>query len=1228
MKSKKLRRSLKNLKPNGFALIVTISMMILLALLAVGLLSLSTVAIRSSKQSDSMATARANARMAMMLAIGELQKNAGLDQRITARADIIDENIANPRLTGIWESWDIDANQPPSAADYEESQKNQKFLGWLASSPDGKSAREAAFAKTAPTSPAVLWGEGSLGDTPDQQDIVRATKVPTTSVPGAFAWAVMDEGVKARINTPFVDGASTDGLKTAQLGSGQLPNTASIPTLDGLERNFFNEDSASFETIQKGVSRKNMELAADSLASDTGEKLKPLTHDVSVSSMGLLTDVAKGGLKEDFSLLTSQTELPSPYDNGQGIYASLLDMNSSAAPSDPRWESFHQLARLPNETSTLIDYRGNPMIRASIPSGWRAATGSNASSGNRGTIDREPPPGLTLLPTVAKVQVVFSLLTRDIYNYPKPAGGDTAPKPNQTKAQEESSQSHGPWGRNFAGSQYDYLLHLLYTPVVTLHNPYNVTLEFRELKVLFGNVPFGLQVFRNDIAQTTAPAPLDKMFYQQAEQGKVNKRFGMTLNTNGGSTSRPRVGSSTFRMLPGEVIMFSPYINPSLNWNQRDGNFADWRSNSDLTLDIDGIPGWRGDGIGFDLDWFCPADIRVDSNEREGTTVMNRGGCLGARAQDEWYVKFAPLSVPNLSDNKYTIEIFARTDRNQQVSSGVIEMDYESPTGLQNSLLGPNGTITYPNPTGAKRTINTMEMHSHASTPIKDIATVKPFAIVSAQAKTTKGGLDPDGEDGELATKPWSFGHANIGAFSGSMVSEHPANHSHEFSIQALYNGTNNLLQFDYETGRGNFISGLTGFNGTKFGVQYDIPIAPIQTLVSLNSANPGGSSGYLPRFAQPIGNSWAHPLVNSSDVSTNGSSYPYLDHSFLLNLALYDRFFFSGLGEQSGRFTDNATTASLAQNFVDGEPLTDPRFQFYNPDGQPADDFVSDIVDEEDAYTKVAAWMLLNGSFNVNSTSVSAWKAMLGSIHDADAIYNQLNKSGETVAFANLPRTDDNSNEARISRFRLPVSESEADGGDPIDAYWLGAREYSDSELELLAEKIVEQVRERGPFLSMAEFVNRRLGSDDTAQRGALQQAIDDAQLNASIANNANAGYEISQNKVADYRYANTEAGIGSSYQGAPGYLSQADLLAVLGNAATPRSDTFTVRGYGEARDAADNVLASAVCEATVQRFPEFVDPSDAAEVRPDELTSEANKTFGRRFKITSFRWLAANEI
>jgi hypothetical protein len=52
---------------------------------------------------------------------------------------------------------------------------------------------------------------------------------------------------------------------------------------------------------------------------------------------------------------------------------------------------------------------------------------------------------------------------------------------------------------------------------------------------------------------------------------------------------------------------------------------------------------------------------------------------------------------------------------------------------------------------------------------------------------------------------------------------------------------------------------------------------------------------------------------------------------------------------------------------------------------------------------------------------------------------------------------------------------------------------------------------------------------------------------------------------------------------------------------------------------------------------MPEFVDPTDAADKKmrlagqlPGDTPAlqTANETFGRQFKVTSFRWLNQNEI
>ena len=111
-----------------------------------------------------------------------------------------------------------------------------------------------------------------------------------------------------------------------------------------------------------------------------------------------------------------------------------------------------------------------------------------------------------------------------------------------------------------------------------------------------------------------------------------------------------------------------------------------------------------------------------------------------------------------------------------------------------------------------------------------------------------------------------------------------------------------------------------------------------------------------------------------------------------------------------------------------------------------------------------------------------------------------------------------------------------------------------------------------------------------------------------------------------ASTSFAFPEAEEGPLSQGAPGIIKQADILTPIAPILSARSDSFLIRGYGERVDASGRVLAKAWCEAVVQRSPEFVDPSDAAE-RAYSSINATNKKFGRRFDIVSFRWLSASE-
>ena len=96
----------------------------------------------------------------------------------------------------------------------------------------------------------------------------------------------------------------------------------------------------------------------------------------------------------------------------------------------------------------------------------------------------------------------------------------------------------------------------------------------------------------------------------------------------------------------------------------------------------------------------------------------------------------------------------------------------------------------------------------------------------------------------------------------------------------------------------------------------------------------------------------------------------------------------------------------------------------------------------------------------------------------------------------------------------------------------------------------------------------------------------------------------------------------------GIPGWVTQADVLQVIGPSIAARSDTFRIRTMGEARDGSGNVIATAYCEAIVQRQPDYVDASSNQTHERGGALTDTNQTYGRKFEIVSFRWLSPNEI
>ena len=339
-------------------------------------------------------------------------------------------------------------------------------------------------------------------------------------------------------------------------------------------------------------------------------------------------------------------------------------------------------------------------------------------------------------------------------------------------------------------------------------------------------------------------------------------------------------------------------------------------------------------------------------------------------------------------------------------------------------------------------------------------------------------------------------------------------------------------------------------------------------------------------------------------------------DLSFEGNQKLWDRFFLSTIPYSDSTF-----------KLAAGTSLANPRNQ-----SSP----IRSGLDTEavTAFDQAAAHIMVDGAFNVNSTSVPAWKQFL------------LSNMNRKVEVRNTSAGDDSSpeNEAVFPRVLHPyiAGQPRADRktGTPQGdkSVFTANRSITDEEAHLLAKQIVREVRLRGPFTSLSDFVNRRLVADSDTRygewaglSGTLQTALDratieDQAINDYLMKDGDLAFDDSQVPAYLFREHVTGRPAGqkqSRLAGTPGELTQGDLLRSLGPLLTVRGDTFTVRAYGESVDKAGNITAKAWCEATVQRTAELIQPDDDL-VAPDTT----RYPFGRSLTITRFRWLNKNEI
>ncbi|MEO5713685.1 MAG: hypothetical protein ABIT37_09370 [Luteolibacter sp.] len=1214
----------------GFALVVTLLLMVLLTIVAVGLLSLSSISLRTSGQSNAASVARSNARLALMMALGELQTHAGPDTRITATGSIMgNPHKSKENITGVWESWKIDPKNPPGSAAYDKNGgKAQKFKKWLVSSANPALTEKLDFATSAPPAekervtlvPGFTSGTNAVS--PVYGGLVPV--VGDNNQKGSYAYAVLDEGVKARIDSGFkpVTGTALGDLATT-MASGTRPDIARIPGLEKISWAAADLSKPGYQ-LHKAMSFSNISLLLEKLGGPGDKSYQTLAHDITTTSMGVFSDAADGGLKQDLNSILNGASLPSDFSTGTNwkMYTTHLGMpistNTANGQIEPSWQQMFRLAGLHKNTGILKN-KGGPTLAMQPPSSW--------------SLSIQPPPAsnyqlVTMMPSVLKVQMYYSVIA-----VPLALNGSLTTKPATAAQWTDNEAGLVEWASTAWDKGARYFMMLCMSPVVTLHNPYNTNLDVTDLSVELTNVPISIQLERKIASGGTSGwLPVkgqgaDNIDTESKERPKTGGRKYIFELTNGAS-------NSTFTMAPGEVRMFSPTAptsasyasNPYRSWN----NFTDPTNAQPMTLE----KGFRGVTIGF----YAP---RITANEMQGYESYpnpgesRRNSLEYLAPNDKIRAKIRPcldsrISSPTVEKGKCKVAL-VRSRTNGGVVYGATTLNVGTTAVSGNLLTGLETSLNLPETGQETAWVGASEIAIPSGGAPLNALQAYTFGLATISAKTTFGNFEDKKYDGEMAAKPMAF-HSPAATYTVVDVVKNGLEPSpYEAGVIPLDSSKGTGFEEYLEVnsyGRSYAISGLRANRGQQFGTLYEVPLGPLQNFSQLNSANPAGTNS-LARFTYPIGNSWAHPMISTDGVSGTGNSY---DHSFLLNTLFYDKYYFSGIAtRQSTPFLTGVTADEMGKNFLqnaDQGASLDKRLVPYIPDGETEQEAISTLSTANDtdsekpqARFRAASHQMMKGAFNVNSTSKKAWKAVLASLHAPDAKMFLVDQSTPAAAISSLKSGDDQ--HTRFSRFSVPNNDAPADATDRQKVFQ-GPRDIDSNELDSLAEAIIKQVRERGPFLSMAEFVNRQLGSSDLAQEGALQAAIDATPINSNNSILANTGYQLA---APSAKYLNPKAMEGRSDQGAAGYLTQADLLSAMGNAATVRSDTFTVRAYGDARDAAGNITARSWCEAVVQRVPEYVLPQDKSHVAPAALSSEANRNFGRRFMILSFRWLSPSE-
>ena len=1166
-------------------------LMVLITLIAVAMLSLSVISLRISSQAQALSVAQNNARLGLILAIGDLQSTLGSDKAISAKASVVHDKPGQPHMLGTWQGYGW---MGPSGSAPSSTAKQSKFLRWLVSSRDLMGREKLTYAASDIGKDTIfLINSAHTGVLPDINPEIKAERVPLSvgTQKGGFAYAVADESMKAPV--------SMEDSKSLDL-TGNYAERVAAPA----DCPMVLHKSLALKTPSRVITLGTGEIDFDA----DKKEIRARWQDLTTGSYGLLTDPVNGGFKTDLTPLMES-----------GTAVNLADVMGSATPyfttndGAPSWDflrSYHQLYR-----------------RATSPGTPSILLASNTAELKPGSVGQKTnPTTASVLPVIVKLQILFSMVSHYHHIGDRVAYHDNTAVP--------------------AGNTNHAVPHLVYEPIVTLYNPYDVQIELPSLRVRISDPPVGFQFKKHDLQggkdawyrSEYASGEFHGLGRQHIQnEHNPSARVFYMLQLKGKTASGTPGGN--IKLLPGEVRVFSPYVESNWTWGletagvydpraffdwSSDSNLGHWdkRSNNQFGVDSVSSLDFRA---GLQTDHMSYAGGRLDDSRYDYEIATGwAGGFLSMRVTDDITVNCkAQRCVTEASLPDFQVDLLAGV--NTDATTDLLR-SYEFRFKDVAAELGTTGVIS-------RRFKNKDILQTPGDT---SPGGKSPFAILTMSAKTTRDKRDD--------SKSWLHNNFDIEGALQDTTKVGNAAQSYDVRLEEVqsYN-TYPGVELDPATGRGFFGAKATSADGVSVVPMYRVPLQPATSLGAWIAGNLVTTSQF-PRVNYPLGNSYAHPMVPPNGFSTASpmsAGQKVLDHSYLLNAALWDRFFFSSAAD------NNSTIFSTKRTRL--QVLTD----FFKLDKPMLNNRLTPVRTEESATslaTKIngftpqeqalqfARYAMVKNPFNVNSDSVSAWRAILASLRDHSV------KGWNSGTFTNAEKT-------AFTRQGTPVvgSSDDANPNNTVNALgqirWAGYRSLTDTQIESLARKIVAEIRlnaktDKAPSLSLGEFINRRLGasSEVHALKGILQTAIDQSGVNtANHAKDSQTNAAPAANRTTGV--PNIDALLGNTADGAPPILTQGDLLTGLAPIITVRGDTFTIRSYGEARTPDGKaVMARVWCEATVQRVVDYVDSTNVPQDRDlSSVTgsktglkdlSPTNKKFGRRFIITSFRWLSPTEV